>query len=80
MDLANAEDIRAPHKSGDRLEKARTERLARIREMGIEPYGGRYDDTEAACDVKRRFKDEDERQQARCAGRIPCAIGVEPSR
>ena len=70
MDLANAEDIRAPHKSGDRLEKARTERLARIREMGIEPYGGRYDDTERACDVKRRFKEGDETQQARCAGRI----------
>ena len=67
--MKNAEDIKDPRKSGDRLEKARTERLARIREMGIEPYGGRYDDTERACDIKRRFKDG-ERQQARCAGRI----------
>jgi lysyl-tRNA synthetase class 2 len=38
--------------------------------MGIEPYGGRYDNTERACDVKRRFKEGDETQQARCAGRI----------
>ncbi len=76
MDLAKAEDIRDACESGDRLEKARQKKLARIREMGIEPYGGRYDDTEAAEDVKRKFKDGDETQQARCAGRIVLLRGM----
>ena len=61
--VANAEDT-------NKLERQREAKLARIREMGVEPYGGRYDDTEAAEGVKCRFKDGDETGQARCAGRI----------
>jgi lysyl-tRNA synthetase class 2 len=38
--------------------------------LGIEPYGGRYEGVEPAEDVKRRFKDDDPTQQAKCAGRI----------
>ncbi len=53
-----------------RFERQRQEKLARIRQLGIEPYGGRYDDTESACDIKSRFKDDDQAQRARCAGRI----------
>ncbi|MHC4060032.1 MAG: lysine--tRNA ligase [Planctomycetota bacterium] len=53
-----------------KFELQRREKLARIEELGIDPYGGRYDGTEAAEDVKHRFKDGDQTQQARCAGRI----------
>jgi lysyl-tRNA synthetase class 2 len=53
-----------------KFEKQRQERLDRVKEMGIDPYGCRYDGTEAAAAVKRRFKDGDQPQQARCAGRI----------
>jgi len=53
-----------------KLERQRQERLARIRELGIDPYGGRYDGAEPAAQVKLRYKDGDETQQARCAGRI----------
>jgi lysyl-tRNA synthetase class 2 len=38
--------------------------------MGIDPYGGRYEGAEPAAEIKARFKDGDESQQARCAGRI----------
>jgi lysyl-tRNA synthetase class 2 len=56
--------------SGGRFEQARQEKLHAIKQMGIEPYGGRYDGAEAAADVKARFKDGEEGQKAKCAGRI----------
>jgi lysyl-tRNA synthetase class 2 len=54
----------------NKFEKQRQEKLSRIKEFGIDPYGGRYDGAEPAEDVKLRFKDGDESQQAKCAGRI----------
>jgi len=54
----------------DRFERQRHEKLSRIKELGIDPYGGRYEGTEPAEDVKRQFKDGGETQQAKCAGRI----------
>jgi len=54
----------------NKFEKQRQEKLSRIKEFGIDPYGGRYEGTEPAEDVKLRFKDGDESQQAKCAGRI----------
>ena len=61
--MANTEDV-------NKFERQRQEKLSRIRELGIEPYGGRYDGAEAAEDIKRRFADNREGQQAKCAGRI----------
>jgi lysyl-tRNA synthetase class 2 len=61
--LANTEDV-------NKFERQRQEKLSRIRELGIEPYGGRYDGAEPAEDIKRRFADNREGQQAKCAGRI----------
>ena len=63
MDLTNAQEQA-------KFERQRREKLAHIKELGIEPYGGRYDDTESARDIRNRFKDSDEMQKARCAGRI----------
>ena len=54
----------------NKFEKQRQEKLSHIKEFGIDPYGGRYDGAEPAEDVKLRFKDGDESQQAKCAGRI----------
>ena len=53
-----------------KLEQQRQEKLSRIKELGIEPYGNRYEGTEPAEDIKQRFKDDDPTQQACCAGRI----------
>jgi lysyl-tRNA synthetase class 2 len=54
----------------DRFEQQRQERLSRIKALGIDPYGARYDDVESASSVRARYKDGTEGQRARCAGRI----------
>ena len=54
----------------NKFEVQRQEKLSRLKEFGIDPYGGRYEGTEPAEDVKLRFKDGDESQKAKCAGRI----------
>jgi len=61
--LVNAEDV-------SRFERQRQEKLSRIKEFGIDPYGGRYEGAEQAEGIKCRFRDGDESQQAKCAGRI----------
>jgi lysyl-tRNA synthetase class 2 len=61
--LTIAEDV-------SKFERQRQEKLSRIKELGIEPYGNRYDDAEPAEDIKSRFKDGDQTQRAKCAGRI----------
>jgi len=61
----------APEDAGvSKLEQDRQAKLSRIKELGIDPYGTRYDGAEPAAEVKRRYKDGDETQQAKCAGRI----------
>jgi len=59
-----------PDTKCDKFEQQRRKKLARIKELGIDPYGGRYDGAEPAEDIKQRFADGDETQQARGAGRI----------
>ena len=59
-----------PDTKRDKLEQQRQKKLARIKELGIEPYGGKYEGAEPAEEIKRRFKEDDQSQQARCAGRI----------
>ncbi len=63
----------------DRFERQRQEKLSRIKELGIEPYGGRYDGAELAEDIKGRpclCEAEKggiiagEEGKAKCAGRI----------
>ncbi len=61
--MANTEEI-------GKLEKQRLEKLAKIRQLGVDPYGARYDDAESADDIKSKFKDDDDTQQAKAAGRI----------
>jgi len=61
--LSKAEDV-------SKFERQRQEKLSRIKELGIEPYGNKYEGTEPAEDIKSGFKDDDTTQQANCAGRI----------
>jgi len=62
-----------------RLERQRQEKLGRIKELGIDPYGGRYDGAEPATDIKdrpclREAENGDivsgDEGKAKCAGRI----------
>jgi len=57
-------------KRESKFERQRQEKLSRIRELGVDPYGGKYEGAEQAGDIKARFKEDDESQQAKCAGRI----------
>jgi lysyl-tRNA synthetase class 2 len=61
--LATEHDI---HK----LEQQRYQTLSRLVQLGIDPYGARYDGPESAIQIKARFKEDDERQRAKAAGRI----------
>ena len=61
--MSKAEDV-------SKFERQRQEKLSRIKELGIEPYGSRYEGAEPAEDVKSGFTDGDTKQQANCAGRI----------
>jgi len=54
----------------DRFEQQRQEKLTQLEAMGIDPYGGRYEEVESAQSVKGRYEDDKEGQRARCAGRI----------
>ena len=54
----------------NKFEEQRQQKLSLIAEMGIDPYGGRYDGAEPADDIRSRFKDGDDSQRAKCAGRI----------
>ncbi len=61
--MANAEEI-------SKFERQRQQKLGQIRQLGIDPYGDRYEDVEAAEDIKHRYKEGDQTQRAKCAGRI----------
>ena len=52
------------------IERAREEKLLAIRQMGIEPYGGRYEGAEAAAEIKKRFKDAEDRGQRTEDGKL----------
>jgi len=72
--LTNTKDIERDSSSGseqqDRFVRQRQEKLSRIRELSIDPYGARFDGAEAAEDIKSRFTEGDQTQRAKCAGRI----------
>lgn len=53
-----------------KFEQQRQEKLIRARQLGIDPYGDRYEGTEPAEEIRGRFKEDDPTQQANCAGRI----------
>jgi len=54
----------------DKFEQQRQDKIEKLEALGIDPYGGRFEPTEPAESIKARFQDEQEGQQARCAGRI----------
>jgi lysyl-tRNA synthetase class 2 len=59
-----------PDQIADKFEQQRQVKLSRIRELGIYPYGDRYDGAQKASDIKTAFKDDRPDQRANCAGRI----------
>ena len=65
-----AEEKEKIHEEENKFELQRQVKLSRIKEMGINPYGERFEGAEKSADIKARFKEGDEHQRAKCAGRI----------
>jgi lysyl-tRNA synthetase class 2 len=53
-----------------KFEEQRRRKLEQMKGLGIDPYGGRYEGAEATAAIRARYKEGDESQRARCAGRI----------
>ena len=53
-----------------KFEQQRVAKLERLRELGIDPYGGRFEGAEPTVEVTGGFEDDKEGQRACCAGRI----------
>jgi lysyl-tRNA synthetase class 2 len=54
----------------DKFERQRREKLQRLKQLSIDPYGERFDNVESAASVRTRFDEQKQAQVARCAGRI----------
>ena len=54
----------------NKFEQQRREKLEKLRQLGMDPYGQRLDGVQDAVSVKAAYVDEQAGQQARCAGRI----------
>jgi len=54
----------------EKVQADRLEKLAKIRELGIDPYGGRYDTAEPIAGILARHRDDAEGQTADAAGRL----------
>ncbi|HPY77380.1 MAG TPA: OB-fold nucleic acid binding domain-containing protein, partial [Anaerohalosphaeraceae bacterium] len=53
-----------------KFEQQRRDKRRQMQDLGVDPYGGRYEETESASSVRARYIENQEGQKARCAGRI----------
>jgi len=53
-----------------KFEQQRRQKLSSLRQLGIDPYGGRYEGTESAADIRERYVEDKEDQRACTGGRI----------
>ncbi len=58
------------HNSISEYESNRRDKLNRLRELGIDPYGQRFDNTEAFEKIKQKYDPNNEQQIVTAAGRI----------
>jgi len=54
----------------EKVQQDRARKLAAIRELGIDPYGGRYASAEAISSIRARYVEDREGQTADAAGRL----------
>jgi lysyl-tRNA synthetase class 2 len=60
----------------NKLEQQRRGKLERVRQLGIDPYGGRFDNVQSAAAARGRYQDGVEGLEACCAGRIILLRGM----
>ncbi len=63
MDSTQQKDV-------NKFEQQRQQKLQKMKELGVDPYGGRFDDVESTAAVVARYEEDNQEQRARCAGRI----------
>lgn len=54
----------------DKLQQQRQDKLEKYRQLGVDPYGGKFEGVELAASIVSRFVDDQEGQTACAAGRI----------
>ncbi|MHC4982852.1 MAG: OB-fold nucleic acid binding domain-containing protein, partial [Planctomycetota bacterium] len=54
----------------EKVQADRAKKLAAIHELGIDPYGGRYDTAEAIASIRGRYVEDRQGQSADAAGRL----------
>ncbi|MDH7599529.1 MAG: lysine--tRNA ligase [Sedimentisphaerales bacterium] len=54
----------------NKLEQERLRRLEEIKALGVDPYGSRFDGVQPIGQIRAGFKEDDQSQRARTAGRI----------
>ncbi|HUS48425.1 MAG TPA: lysine--tRNA ligase [Phycisphaerae bacterium] len=54
----------------EKVHQDRLKKLEKIRQLGIDPYGGRYDSAEDVASILGRFREGDDSQRADAAGRL----------
>ena len=54
----------------EKVQEDRLKKLNAVRELGLDPYGGRYDSAEAIAGVLGRYEEDTEGQTADAAGRL----------
>lgn len=54
----------------DKLQEQRQQKLSKYRELGVDPYGGKFEGVESAEEIKAGFIEDQEGQKACAAGRI----------
>ncbi len=54
----------------EKVHQDRLKKLEKIRQLGIDPYGGRYDSAEDIASILARFREGDDPQRADAAGRL----------
>ena len=57
-------------KTINEYEQARQGKVNQLRELGVDPYGGRFTETDSLAAIKDRYDPDNEEQQVRGAGRI----------
>ena len=63
----------------EKVQEDRARKLEQIKELGIDPYGGRYDSAEPIADVLERFEDDRDDLTADIAGRLVLARDLSDS-
>ncbi|HAL45062.1 MAG TPA: lysine--tRNA ligase, partial [Phycisphaerales bacterium] len=69
--MTEHQDAGSHQNEAGKFEQQRNEKLSKIKQLGIDPYGGRFDEVESADAIRKKFDETIQPpQRARAAGRI----------